>query len=196
MSKTVDEVIAELCAEISAAEADINTKKSTVNVLCGAVGRPPKFAINEPEKPKDLPTSFPPDAFYGEPLASSARKVLEASKQAGRGALSLDALYEALKSGGFAFDAKSDATARRSLAISLSKNTAAFVRLPNGDYGLKQWYKRVVRPRGNGSTSSRDGAYAPDDFEEDDDQSNTNSAAGLLPAPAADGFEDLEDREL
>lgn len=206
MSKTVEEAIAELVREITAEELVTNAKKNTVNVLCGVEGRAPIYRLDEPAKAPESssPLSFRSDAFYGEPLASSAKKVLEASKAGGGGALPLDALYEALKAGGFAFDAKSDATARRSLAISLSKNTAAFVRLPNGNYGLKQWYGRVVRQRGlsvNGrQDDSAENAGEADensyDFSEVIAEPNQGSAAGLLPAPAADSSSETEDREL
>ena len=197
MTKTVDDAIAELQREIAAAEADLNAKKNTVNVLCGVVGRPPAYRVEEPEAAPELGLSFPPDAFYGEPLATSARRVLETSKASGGSALSLDALYATLKAGGFAFDAKSDATARRSLAISLAKNTAMFLRLPNGDIGLRGWYKRIVRQREPGAANDRDEIVDNDDNGEFEEPTSGNgSAAGLLPAPAVeDANQDMEDRD-
>lgn len=207
MSKTILEAIAELKQEIDPADADLNKKKETVNTLCGLAGLPPAYAIATVAGDQAQAIfSFRSDEFYGEPLASSARRVLEQSKAAGRGAIDLDALYDALKSGGFAFDAKNDRFARRSLAISLSKNTQTFVRLPNGDYGLRTWYKRNPARRAEASGAETFDAAEVDDHRDDvleldsvmDGDGNTaadeqDSGPALLEGPA--GPDDRSERE-
>jgi hypothetical protein len=199
MTKTLADAIAELVSTIAAEEAGTLEKKRTVNVLCGVDGRAPIYKLDKPERvKKETGLTFAPDAFYGEPLASSARRVLEASKASGGGAMSLDALFAALKAGGFAFDAKSDAFARRSLAISLSKNTAAFVRLPSGDYGLKGWYKRVVRLRAPTTPGGRELAdpVEVEDFEDlTDGPDSPDSVAGLLSPPATESLDVAEGQD-
>ena len=57
------------------------------------------------------------------------------------GPSTIDEIYAALLEGGFKFDAKNDSTAKRSLAISLAKNTATFEKLRSGHIGLKTWYQ-------------------------------------------------------
>src|SRR4051794_20713515 len=47
MSKTVDQVINELAAEITAMETDVRKKKETVNTLCEAVKRPPAYVLDK-----------------------------------------------------------------------------------------------------------------------------------------------------
>ena len=67
MNKTLDQAIDELVAEITAAEAAIRSKKTTVNTLCGVAGRDPLYPLDEPETA--VPTRIRPDQFYGQPLA-------------------------------------------------------------------------------------------------------------------------------
>jgi hypothetical protein len=69
----------------------------------------------------------------------------------------VDAIYTAMLAGGFLFDAKNDATARRSMAISLAKNSTTFHRLPNGDFGLLEWYPNIpARTKANGKDADED----------------------------------------
>lgn len=199
MSKTILEAIAELKQEIEPVDAELNKKKETVNTLCGLAGLPPAYSITVAGDQAQAIFSFRSDEFYGEPLASSARRVLEQSKAAGRGAIDLDALYDALKAGGFAFDAQNDRYARRSLAISLAKNSQTFARLPNGDYGLRRWYKKGAPRRsligGAGIEEAADDTeetleLGTDDVivEMSDDELREaldgNSGPAMLPAPA------------
>ena len=106
-----------------------------MNGLCGVIGEPPAYAETEP--PTNGHFGIRSDAYYRKPLATSVRDILERRKAAGLGAAPLDEIYDLMKIGGFQFDAKSDMTARRSLAITLSKNPV-FQRLPNGDIGLSE----------------------------------------------------------
>jgi hypothetical protein len=66
--------------------------------------------------------------------------------------MSLDDLYAAMLKGGFKFEAKSDVTAKRALAVALSKNTA-FTKLPNDDIGLSEWYALPGKKKGNGKSA-------------------------------------------
>lgn len=60
----------------------------------------------------------------------------------GHDAATVNEIYDALVLGGFDFQARNEDNAKRGLRISVSKNTAAFVRVGGaGDaaYGLKEW---------------------------------------------------------
>jgi hypothetical protein len=130
-------------------EADLAEKKRMVNSLCKLIGREPIFINVEPAH---AGTVLRTDEFYGKSLTSVARTVLERRDAAGLGAASVDALYADLLRGGFQFDAKNDATAKRSLAISLAKNSYLFHRLPNGDWGLVNWYDKLpAKTKTNGN---------------------------------------------
>ena len=84
-----------------------------------------------------MPSSILPDQFYNKPLATAVREVLEMRKR--RPATSQE-IHAALKTGGFAFESRDDENAMRGMAVSISKNTALFARLPNGLIGLNEWY--------------------------------------------------------
>ena len=79
--------------------------------------------------------------------ASAVREILEMRKAGGLGAASVNEIYDMLVTGGFHFDAKDDENAKRSLRISLTKNSALFHRVPNGQYGLLSWYPAVKTPK-------------------------------------------------
>ncbi|MCK1758501.1 hypothetical protein IVA78_25840 [Bradyrhizobium sp. 137] len=145
MSKTVDQVISELAAEITSDEAALRKKKETVNTLCGAVGRPPAYALESTSSV--VPTQIRSDQFYGQPLAGSVRTILEMRRAQNLGAATIKEIFESLTKGGYEFDTKSDDIAQKSLRNSLAKNTALFHKLPNGQFGLLSWYPNVKKPR-------------------------------------------------
>lgn len=145
MSKTVDQVISELAAEITSDEAALRKKKETVNTLCGAVGRPPAYALESASSV--VPTQIRSDQFYGQPLAGSVRTILEMRRAQNLGAATIKEIFESLTKGGYEFDTKSDDIAQKSLRNSLAKNTALFHKLPNGQFGLVSWYPNVKKPK-------------------------------------------------
>ncbi len=142
---TVAETIDKLSAEIAAEEAATRKKKDTVNTLCTVIGRPPAYAIEEAAAA--TPTNIRSDQFYGQPLASAVRTILEMRKQRGLGAAANNEIYDAFIAGGYEFDTKSVDIARKSLRNSLAKNTALFHKLPNGQFGLLSWYPNVKKPK-------------------------------------------------
>jgi hypothetical protein len=85
------------------------------------------------------------DQFYGRPLATVAREVLEARNQA----MAAQEILEVLERGGYDFAAQGwkEKDRLRSFTITLSKNVNAFHRLPNGFFGLPKWYPEAVKQR-------------------------------------------------
>src|SRR4051794_15346435 len=134
MTKTLDQAIDELVGDIANLEAEISKKKETVNTLCVVDGREPMYSLDSPSK--SIPTRIRSDQFYGQPLASAVRTILEMRRQQNLGAATNTEIYEALIAGGFQFNTKSEDVARASLRNSLSKNTVTFHKLPNGQFGL------------------------------------------------------------
>jgi len=140
--------IEELRSHIRDMERELAETKRTANVLCKRIHREPIYKDTEPAHPL---TSLRTDEFYGKPLASVVRTILERRAAADLGAASVEAIFAAMKAGGYLFDAKSDGTAKRALSISLAKNTSTFHRLPNGDFGLLEWYPNIpTKARANG----------------------------------------------
>jgi len=146
MSKAIEELLGKLEEK----ESEVRKIKEVINQLCELDGKPAMFSDVGKIGSAGL-AAIRSDQFYGKPLATAAREVLEMRKAANRGAASVDDLYEALRKGAFKFDAKDEETAKRGLSISLAKNTSAFHRLPNGDYGLVEWYPAITPKKRGGS---------------------------------------------
>jgi hypothetical protein len=156
MTKTLDEAINEIVAEITAMEGAVRDKKKTVNTLCGVAGREEMYALTEAPEASAVPSRIRPDQFYGQPLASAVRTILEMRKQQNLGAATNNEIYDALIAGGYTFNTKTDDVARASLRNSLSKNTVTFHKLPNGRFGMLSWYpnaksKPAQASAGNGA---------------------------------------------
>jgi hypothetical protein len=94
------------------------------------------------ERPSESP-GFRSDEFYGQPLSTVVRTILEKRRAANLGAASVAEIYDAMEQGGFSFGSSNSENAKRNLRISLTKNSAIFHRLPNNRYGLLEWYPNV-----------------------------------------------------
>src|SRR5437870_11151705 len=142
MSDTLEAAIDVALAKIAELDSQTAEHKRTVNGLCRLLSRPPMF-------PDTDPTSNAPlrdDEFYGRPLATAVQEVLERRKRAGQGAATVAEIYDTLVRGGFHFSTKNADNAKRNLYTSLQKNMK-FHRLPNGSYGLTEWYPNVRKAR-------------------------------------------------
>lgn len=172
MTKTVDQAISEIQAEIAKLEAELRTKKETVNTLCGVLQRPPLYAIASEHKPV-VHQSVRSDQFFGQPLASAVKAILEMRQAANLGAASINEIYEVLVRGGYLFNTQSEEIAKKSLRNSLVKNTAQFQKLPNGRFGIKSWYPKVRLAR-SGGPDNEDGGDTADEAVEVDVESTDN----------------------
>jgi hypothetical protein len=175
MSKTVDQVITELAAEITADEANLRKKKETVNTLCGVVGRPPAYALESATA--SVPTQIRSDQFYGQPLAASVRTILEMRRAQNLGAATNREIFDALTTGGYEFDTRNDDIAQKSLRNSLAKNTALFHKLPNGRFGLVSWYPNAKKTRSFPATSEDE---AMQDAADEESRATETEMANML----------------
>jgi len=132
--------------KIRAREEDVARLKRTVNELCADAGQPPQYAVTTPDAAGEV-AILRSDTFYGQTISGAAKVYLEMRKSAGRGAASVNEIYQALRDGGYKFEAKDDENAKNGLRISLRKNSSVFHRLPNGDYGLLVWYPNAKPPK-------------------------------------------------
>jgi len=98
-------------------------------------------------------------------MAGLARAFLEWRGQS-KGAATVDAIYDALHRGGYSFGNVSASDAKNNLRIAMGKDREVR-RLPNGHYGLWDWYPQVRReidepaprrkkPAENGETGTKD----------------------------------------
>ena len=133
-----------LLAKLEAQEDTVRETKKTINNLLHHIGKTPMFP--DAEEPS-IRTSLVirPDQFYGRPLATVAKEVLEMRGQA----MSAAEIITALESGGFDFERLGwkESDRLRSFTITLAKNIAAFHRLPTGYFGLPKWYPEAIKQK-------------------------------------------------
>lgn len=145
MSDDFTAAINRLVDDIAAQETQLAEMKRTVNRLCGYANLPAKYPQIDDPAVASRGLQIKPGQFYRKPLATAVGDFLKARGNpsgGGMGPATLDSIYDALREGGFEFDAKNDGTAKRSLAISLAKNSQTFEKLPTGEFGLTSWYSR------------------------------------------------------
>lgn len=149
----------------------INAKKKLINSLCEAAGEQPMYPDVEGDKPVTATLgAILPDQYFGKPTATVVRDILERRKNRGLSAIPLNELYEAMKAGGFEFDSKDPETARRSVAITLGKNTQTFIKVPStGYWGLAEWYPGAKRNKPQAASTAATAAPASDAVEPDDE---------------------------
>ena len=129
--------VVELNKDIKELQEAINKKKQAVNVMYESMGEQPLYEIEGETK---INHTMRPDLFYGRSFATVAAEFLKMRKQA----CSAIEITEGLTKGGFDFPWRED-DRLRNVAISLSKNSQLFQKLPNNTFGLLEWYPTKKR---------------------------------------------------
>ena len=155
-------------AKLRELEVQVVETKKTINGMCKLAERPLLFPDADASS-ASLLNGFRSDQFYGQPLSTVARQILDARKASGLGAASVNEIYEAMVAGGYKFETSNVDNAKRVLRISLAKNSATFHKLPNGEYGLRTWYPAIK--------DSKAKAPPGDESEPEEDASATDSGA-------------------
>jgi hypothetical protein len=134
LSPAVDELERKLQDQL----AEANNTKKLINSLLKVMGKPERYTDT------GIVSGGPVrgDMYYGKAVATAAQMVLE---RIGHSASAFDIL-KALTEGGFDFRPLKwgENVRHRNLAISMAKNTKAFHKLPNGTFGLAQWYDEAT----------------------------------------------------
>lgn len=127
-----------LVAQLNDQMKQVADTKSTINALLRSMGKEAMFQDVNVEQA----SAIRPDQFYGKGLATAVQDYLKRRKQA----CGADEILRGLEQGGFDFRSVSwkEADRRRSLSISLAKNSVTFHRLPNGTFGLLSWYPENI----------------------------------------------------
>lgn len=145
MDSTTQATIDKINAQISVLEEEVSKHKGLVNTLCALEKEPPLYPDVDRQTSTSAQASFRPDQFFGQPMATAVKEVLQQRFARNAGAISLDDLFATLKAGGFEFDNANEQIAKRNLAITVSKNPA-FMKVPsNGHIGLAEWYPNAKR---------------------------------------------------
>jgi hypothetical protein len=119
-------------------EEEANKLKKLVNELCAEA----EIAIRYPNIPQAGASisAIRSDQFYGQTITAAIRDYLEQRKAVGLGAATLNEIYLAVRDGGYKFESKNENNAKVSVGNTLRKSSSIFHRLPNGQYGLLEWY--------------------------------------------------------
>ena len=174
LTKTIEDLRLKLQEHETAA---IETKR-LINQLCAYAKLPLQFQDAELQ-PSGGGVAVKRNSFFGRPLTTCVREFLEMRKRAGLGAANIDEIHSALQEGGYdlgTVSAKGETEQKRGVAISLAKNTVAFVRLPTGDWGLLEWYPNIKRRKNADNGSKGSGGEA---------EANGEEAALATEAPVA-----------
>lgn len=142
MSATVQALI----ERVQAKQKEIAELKRVINGICREAGMDPAFEETEEDAAVGgAHVRVRPDEFYGKSVLTAARMYLDKRKQA----VGANEILKALQDGGFDFGPLDwdDSNLLRPLAMSMSKNTAIFHRLPNGTFGLAAWYPGAVNKK-------------------------------------------------
>lgn len=145
MSDHIRQTIAEMQEDVRKLEAEAAETKRMVNKLAARAGLPLVYAEAELNVSASVPLSIQADQFYGQPLASCIRTILEMRRALKQGPASLNDIYSALIQGGYKFETKNEDNSKRGLRQSLTKNVQQFHKLPNGLFGLSEWYPNVKK---------------------------------------------------
>jgi hypothetical protein len=140
VSDHIQQTIAHYQAKLREQEKAVQKTKMFINELCVEGGLQPMYPEAELESSNGTNLSIQADQFYGVAQATALRQILEMRRALRQGPATVHDLYNALVQGGFAFETKNEENAKRGLRISLTKNSAIFHKLPNGKFGLLEWY--------------------------------------------------------
>ncbi len=137
--------IAVLERQLADHERKGNEIRAAINVLYTSSGRPPKYTEAEMTASGQgggaTLTQIKRDSFYGKKQMTAIREYLEMRRAQGDGPATPREILDALKAGGYKFEAKSEGVALVGLRALLRKATSVFHKLPGtGTYGLLAWY--------------------------------------------------------
>ena len=171
MSDHILKTIEELERELVEQEAAARDTKRLINRLLGRIQMPPRYSDSDVEARSGLALSIRSDQFYGQPLASCVREIFEMRRALNQGPATVNEIYASLVEGGFAFETKIEENAKRGLRISLAKNTALFHKLPNGKFGLLEWYPNAKKPKKDAASNGSSAATEEEEEESAEEES-------------------------
>ena len=189
MTEHLLQTIDMLVADVTTKQKEIAELQRTINYLCGKAGIAAKYEqIDTPgASPNSVSITIAPDQYHGKPLNRAVTDYMNQRAKANPNAktASAEEIYDVLIRGGYTFEQRSKDEQMHSLKTSLGKSTHTFRKLPNGTYGLVEWYGDIEpkqrRPRkgGNGSAEGANGSTDSTDSEDADTETgaDTNAAS-------------------
>ena len=170
-----------LAAQIVELEQKANAYRASVNILCEKDGLPPMFpdgggnggkgapSVSQDHATQSVPMQIKPDTFYGRPQQTAVRELLSIRKTAGHGPAKPAEILEGLRAGGYQVEAKNDDIALVGLRAMLRKRSAVFHKLPNGAWGLREWYPNLKASAKEAPKGADGSAHEEAETEAEDD---------------------------
>jgi hypothetical protein len=137
--ESFDRVIEMLKHKVEVKEKELIDAKKAVNQFCVLVGENPAYDIDESVESSGINLSLKGHEYYMQPLAKVINDILKRAN----GPATIKEIYDQMVAGGYKFDAKNDDNAQRGVRISVMKNVAKFHKLPNGKFGLTEWFPEL-----------------------------------------------------
>lgn len=160
MDATYSPAIEALQKKLEEAERRPAALRLAINTLCEEAGIPPlypteSYSSNQRDSQKNI-SQIGPDTFFGKKQQTAVREYLDMRKKQdpANGPATPREIYDALVTGGYQFEAKSDDIALVGLRALLRKRYLVFQKLPNGKYGLVSWYPDVKQKKGTGNQTA------------------------------------------
>jgi hypothetical protein len=169
MEHHAERTISDLEKRLWELETEARKIKITINCLCDVTGQTPKY----PDIEKATSSQLKGDEYHGRPLATVITDVLETRKSLQLGPATVDEIYNTMLDGGYRFTAKTEAIAKRGLAISMSKNQK-FHKLPNNKWGLTEWYPELKEGRRAPNNKTEKGNGVMSNQQEETPQKSTD----------------------
>jgi hypothetical protein len=146
MPNELDPAIAAFERRREDALASVAECERTINTLCKEAGYPPRYTETGTNNATKV-TQISDDTFYGQKQTPAMRTYLDMRKAQGLGPATPREIYEAIKSGGYVFEAKDSEVALVGMRALLRTQPNIFHRLPQGTWGLTAWYPDAKKPK-------------------------------------------------
>ncbi|HEV3386515.1 MAG TPA: hypothetical protein VG097_16990 [Gemmata sp.] len=180
----ITQSIETLVIQIKQEEAATWKKKTAVNTLRAVLSLPPLYTESVSDSQSVTLTNLRGDEFYGKNLSSVLRTILESRKAVDQGPAMVNEIYDTMVAGGYKFETNDPDNAKRGLRISLTKNSQTFHKLPNGKFGLREWFPNIKEKKQS----------APDTTEATEDSSVPKPVINI-PEEDLDSTFDMEAKE-
>ena len=152
MNEQLKSAIEVLQQQLQDQEREVAETKRLINKLCERGGQQAIYPDADVEATSSL-AAMQRDQFYGKALGEAMEAYLHMRRASRLGPATVNEMYDDLVRGGYVFNAKNQANAKRSIYIALGKKTDVFHKLPGRDdeflFGLLEWYP-AVRQTSNG----------------------------------------------
>jgi hypothetical protein len=160
MSEHIETTIEHYRQKLATQEEAVRRTKRLINDLSADIGLEVPYPDVDDPSSTAAAIGLKGDEYHDKSQHVAARMILERRKKANLGPAHIDTLYDDLLRGGYLFDAPDVASRKKNLRDALTKASTVFHRLPNGLWGLVDWYESIkaAKKRKPGDSTDKSGA--------------------------------------